>query len=178
MKNRRLAQEGIGKLIGKAATGLWRAMKPTLKEVAKDVAKDIARDAARAGIKMAMTGIGKLSTALIAKIRGVSPTTADVIESAGMIFLKSCSENNVTEESLSQYANQFIERAIDGADTNDIEVLGEMKAELENTTDAEEKIAKVGNMVAVAKQTSTEEKQEMRMAAESRKWRRILRPGL
>lgn len=170
-RKRRLAQEGIGKLIGTAAKGLWRAMKPALKEVAKDVAKDIAKDAAKAGIKMAMTGIGKLNNALISKIRGVSPATADVIESAGMIFLQSCSENNVTEESLTQYANQFIEKAIDGADKKDMEVLGEMRKELENTKDSEEKIAKVGNMVAVAKQTSTEEKQEMKQAAESRKRR-------
>lgn len=166
-----LVHEGFGKLIGTAAKGLWRAMKPALKEVAKDVAKDIAKDAAKAGIKMAMTGIGKLNKALISKIRGVSPATADVIESAGMIFLQSCSENNVTEESLTQYANQFIEKAIDGADKKDMEVLGEMRKELENTKDSEEKIAKVGNMVAVAKQTSTEEKQEMRQAAESRKRR-------
>lgn len=171
-QEKELTQEGFGKLIGTAAKGLWKAVKPALKEVAKDVAKDIAKDAAKAGIKMAMTGIGKLNKALISKIRGVSPATADVIESAGMIFLKSCSENNVTEESLTQYANQFIEKAIDGADKKDMEVLGEMRKELENTKDSEEKIAKVGNMVAVAKQSSSE---QQKMAAESRKirWRRV-----
>lgn len=130
---------------------------------------------------MAKDGLGKLSNSLIEKIRGVSPTTAEVIQSAGMTFLKYCAENNLTEESLNKYAMEFIDKSFDGADKNDIPVLTDMKTELESTNDSEEKIAKVGSMVAVAKQSSEENRQdsqeEQRLAAESRKrkisWKRI-----
>lgn len=166
-KNLQQVDEGFGKLIGTAAKGLWKAVKPALKEVAKDVAKDIAKDAARAGIQMAKDGLGKLNNALIGKIQKVSPTTAEIIQKTGMMFLDYCAKNNLTEDSLTQYADKFIDKSLDGADENDAAVLQDMKDELDNTKDLEEKIAKIGSMIAVARQTAASGQEEMKMAAEA-----------